>query len=125
MAVNLRNMNIVIIANFTARLDGGKTKGRFLYLAEMLCERGHHVEMIVSLFDHGRKEFRTEADINFGAYKTKITPVYEPGYPNNISPKRLWSHYIWGKNVAKHLKELEKVDVVYCAIPSKIGRAHV
>lgn len=111
-------MKIVIIANFPARLDGGKAKGRFLYLGEMLCNRGHQVEMIVSDFEHGKKAHREEGAIKQEAYKTKIIVLHEPGYPDNISLKRLWSHYQWGKNVERYLNGIEKPDVVYCAIPS-------
>lgn len=111
-------MKIVIIANFPADISGGKRKGRFTYLSEMLAERGHQVEMIVSDFDHGTKRHRPENSIKHEAYKAKITALHESGYPNNISVKRLWSHYQWGKNVEQYLKSIEKPDVVYCAIPS-------
>lgn len=111
-------MRIVIIANFPARLDGNKAKGRFLYLGEMLCNRGHYVEMIISDFVHESKEPRDERTIRREAYKTKITMLHEPGYPNNVSPKRLWSHFVWGRNVEKYLKTIEKPDIIYSAIPS-------
>lgn len=111
-------MKILVIANFPSYLDGGKGKGRFLYLGDMLCERGHQVEMIVSDFDHCLKTCRTEGSIKHNAYKTKITVLHEPGYSNNISVKRLWSHYQWGRNVRKYLKTIEKPDVIYCAVPS-------
>ena len=111
-------MKIVIIANFPANLDGSRAKGRFLYLGEMLCGRGHHVELIVSDFDHGKKAPRDLDAIKQEAYKTKITLLHEPGYPNNISLQRLWSHYQWGKNVELYLNSISKPDVVYCAIPS-------
>lgn len=111
-------MKIVIIANFPNRLDGSRAKGRFMYLGEMLCERGHQVELIVSDFDHGKKAPRDLDAINHEAYKTKITVLHEPGYPDNISLKRLWSHYQWGKNVERYLNGINKPDVVYCAIPS-------
>lgn len=110
-------MNIIIIANFPSNLEGG-AKGRFLYLGEMLCERGHQVEMVISDFDHGRKQFRAVDKINYNAYKTKITVLHESGYGANVSLKRLWSHYIWGKNVGKYLNTIKKPSVVYCAIPS-------
>jgi len=111
-------MNIIIIANFPCELDGSKSKGRFLYLSELLCESGHQVEMIVSDFDHSKKKHRSAGSINFNAYKTKITALHEPGYPNNISFKRLWSHYIWGRNVGYYLYKQKCPDVVYCAVPS-------
>lgn len=112
-------MKIVIIANFPIRLDGGMEKGRFLYLGEMLADRGHQVEMITSDFDHGSKKHREVGSIRQEYYKTKITPLHEPGYPKNVSIKRLWSHYVWGKNVERYLKGLrETPDIVYCAMPS-------
>lgn len=111
-------MNIIIIANFPSRLDGGREKGRFLYLAEMLADCGHKVEIIVSDFEHGTKRHRKKNSIKYEAYKTDITVLHEPGYPNNKSLKRLWSHFVWGKNVERYLRGRENVDVIYCAIPS-------
>ena len=111
-------MNIKIIANFPSYLDGRRDKGRFLYLGEMLCERGHQVEMIVSDFEHGSKKHRVSGSIKQDAYKTKITALHEAGYPNNISFKRLWSHFVWGQNVEKYLKSIDIPDIIYCAVPS-------
>lgn len=111
-------MKVVIIANFPARLDGGKAKGRFTYLGEMLCAHGHDVEMVISDYIHETKERRTKESLKQEAYKTKITVLHESGYPGNISFKRLWSHYQWGNNVEKYLYSISKPDVVYCAIPS-------
>ena len=111
-------MKIVIIANFPAQLDGRNAKGRFTYLGEMLSNRGHDVEMLISDFVHEKKEPRKEESVNHDAYRTKITILHEPGYPNNTSPKRLWSHYVWGRNVEKYLKRIPKPDVIYSAVPS-------
>ena len=111
-------MKIIIIANFPSALNGNEVSGRFLYLGEMLCERGHQVEMIVSDFNHALKSHRAEGSINHQAFQTKITVLHEPGYPNNVSIKRLWSHYQWGRNVGRYLKSIEKPDVIYCALPS-------
>ena len=111
-------MNIIIIANFPSALNGKEISGRFLYLGEMLSEKGHQVEMIISDFNHETKSHRAEGSINHQAYQTKITVLHEPGYPNNVSIKRLWSHYQWGLNVGRYLKSIEKPDVVYCALPS-------
>ena len=111
-------MNIIIIANFPARLDGSREKGRFLYLGEMLSERGHQVELVCSDFNHGKKCHYPNGSIKKDAYKTKITVIHEPGYPNNVHPKRLWSHFVWGRNVRKYLNSIQKPDVIYSAIPS-------
>ncbi len=110
-------MNIVIIANFPSNLDGG-AKGRFLYLGEMLANRGHLVEMVVSDFNHGNKKYRKESEIAYNKFKTKIKILHETGYKRNVSIKRLWSHYVWGKNVKSYLEGIKKPDVIYCAIPS-------
>ena len=110
-------MKVVILANFPARLDG-KLNGRFVYLADMLTKRGHKVEMVVSDFVHGQKKRREESDMRPDLYPFKITYIHETGYSKNVHPKRLWSHYVWGRNVTKYLQSIEKPDVIYCAIPS-------
>ena len=111
-------MRIVIIANFPSKITDGKKNGRFVYLSEMLAEKGHQVELIVSDFDHITKQHRPSGSIKKEAYKAKIISIHETGYPNNVSLKRLWSHYVWGRNVDKYLKESERPDVIYSAIPS-------
>lgn len=115
IADNKGNGKIIIIANFPGSLNG-KANGRFTYLAEMLAERGCEVEVITSTFNHGHKKHDNKVT---GNYKSKITLLPEPGYKKNISLKRLYSHYVWGRNVRKYLDSLgEKPSVVYCAIPS-------
>ena len=111
-------MKIIIIANFPSNLDGRRAMGRFTYLGEMLCERGHQVELIVSDFEHGTNTHRSDDSIKREAYRTKITMIHEPGYAKRIGFQRLKSHYVWGKNVGRYLYSIEKPDVVYCAIPS-------
>lgn len=108
-------MNIYIVANFCREFTG-VVDGRFLYLAEYLSARGHEVRLISSNFSHSRKEKRIAPLLN--AYKSQITLCNEPGYSNNVSLKRLWSHRVWGNNVEKCIKVLPKPDVIYCAIPS-------
>ena len=88
-------MYIIILANFPSKLDGG-IEGRFINLAMLMHQRGHKVEVIVSDFDHGAKKHRKDMG---NKYPFKLTYLHETGYPGNVSPKRLWSHYIWGLNV--------------------------
>lgn len=107
-------MNILIIANFVANLDG-KSYGRFLHLGEILSDQGHQVELITSDFNHGSKKHDRKIT---GKFKTKVTLLHEPGYPNNVSLKRLYSHYRWGKNVAHYVKKQIVPDIIYLAIPS-------
>ena len=108
-------MNIVIIANFTRRLDGER-EGRFSYLADAFAQRGHGVDLIITDFSHSVKAKRPEPRRDL--YDFKITECHEPGYKKNVSIKRLYSHRVWGKNVYKYLNTIEKPDLVYCAVPS-------
>ena len=110
-------MKVLLITNFPSNLDGG-AKGRFLYLGEMMGNRGHEVEMIVSDFNHDKKTHRLEGEICHSDYLTKITVLHETGYRKNVSLARLWSHYVWGCNVRRFLKSISKPDVIYCAVPS-------
>ena len=77
-------MNIVVIANFPTKLDG-INRGRFMTIAEMLANRGHHVQIIISDFDHETKSHR--GDMPSG-YKIPIVQLHEPGYLKNVSIKR-------------------------------------
>lgn len=109
------NMKIIIVANFTRLLDGER-ENRFSYLAEALAEKGHNVELIITDFSHSTKSKRPEPRRDL--YNFKITACHEWGYSKNVSVRRLISHYIWGKNVYKYLKTIEKPDLIYCAVPS-------
>ena len=113
-------MKITVIANFTRKLDGER-ENRFSFLADAFAKRGHDVELIVTDFSHDLKALRPEP--HYDKYPFKITMCHEPGYPKNVSLQRLYSHYIWGKNVLKHLKQSPKPDVVYAAVPSLTAAA--
>lgn len=114
-------MDIVIVANFC--MDFSKYEnGRFTYLARLLSKE-HDVELVTSSFSHASKKQRNEADYRKDCYK--VTLIQEPGYARNISLQRFKSHYAWGKNVLKYLKNRKKPDVVYCAVPSFSGAAQV
>lgn len=108
-------MKIYIIANFTRLLDG-ETENRFSYLAEHFAHRGHDVKLIITDFYHGTKSPRPAPKSD--KYHFEIIQCHEPGYKANVSVQRIYSHYVWGKNVEKYLKLTGKPDVIYCAIPS-------
>lgn len=103
-------MRIFIVANFA-----NSETSRFFELACMLAGRGHDVTVITSDFSHGSKSLKKNMP-QYDGFKTIY--LHEPGYKGNVSPKRLYSHYVWGKNVAKYLEKAEKPDIIYCAIPS-------
>lgn len=108
-------MRIYILANFTRKLDG-ETTGRFSFIASELAKRGHQVKLIITDFYHSSKSLRPEP--HYEKYNFEIVKCHEPGYKGNVTLQRLYSHYVWGMNVAKYLKKVEKPDVIYCAIPS-------
>ena len=103
-------MKIYIIANFI-----NSRTSRFIELAEMLALKGFDVTLITSDFCHATKKTKSSKP-QYNAFKTVY--LHEPKYGGNVTPQRLFSHYVWGNNVAKYLESIEKPDVVYCAIPS-------
>ena len=106
--------SIIIVANFCPDFDG-KIDGRFLYLADMLSAQVKSVELIPSDFSHETKRFK-QKPVN--GYKCNLTYCHEPGYIKHAGLKRLYSHFVWGQNVFKYIKTLEKPDIIYCAVPS-------
>ena len=109
-------MKIAIIAQYLGDIAHPETfNSRFLTLADMLTARQHSVEIITSDFIHSIK--RHVFDVS--TYKEcKLTTLHEPGYAKNICMKRFFSHYILSRNLRKRLKQTEKPDVIYCAVPS-------
>lgn len=108
--------DIVIIANFCREFS--KTdNGRFMYLCKKLSV-DNNVEIITSDFRHGTKKRKRPLK---HSWPFKITFLHEPGYDKNVSLKRFYSHYMWGKEVEKYLKNRKKPDVIYTAVPSLTG----
>lgn len=103
--------NIIIVANFI-----GSQTSRFIEIAKLFSERGHNVTVITTDFSHSRKCMR-DSFPQYDGFKTIY--LHEPGYKSNVSTKRLWSHYIWGRNVMKYIHGVSvKPDVVYAALPT-------
>lgn len=108
--------DIVIIANFCR--DFSETdNGRFMYLCKELSKM-NKVEIITSDFGHSAKKHKQPLNHR---WPFDITFLHEPGYKKNISLKRFYSHYMWGKEIEKYLNKRKKPDVIYCAVPSLTG----
>ena len=107
---------ILIIANFT-KLPWEQGNSRFPYIINLIDKEKYDVELVTSSFSHGEKRQR-ENKSNDMNLDYKITLIDEPGYKKNVSLKRFYSHYVFAKNVEKHLGEIEKPDIIYCAVPS-------
>ncbi len=106
-------MNLLLLAHFVTDFDPDGTS-RFAYLAHRLG-REHEVELVTSDFDHRAKQTRTERSF---ALDAKVTLLHEPGYPKNVSLRRLFSHWCFARRVREYLKNREKPDAIYCAVPS-------
>jgi glycosyltransferase involved in cell wall biosynthesis len=104
--------SIQIIAHYCGDLDG-RLSNRFMYLADILS-RDYEVELITSDFYHTKKRKKEVT----GSYKFKITIIEEPGYSKNIGFKRLYSHWLFGKNLKKYLFNQKKAHLIYCSFPS-------
>ncbi len=110
MDKNLNSMKITIIAIFT-----NSQTSRFLELANLFSENRHEVTLLTSDFSHITKR-QKESMPQYAGFKTVY--LHEPGYPNNVSIKRLYSHYRWGLEVEKYFKICDYPDVIYYAVPS-------
>jgi glycosyltransferase involved in cell wall biosynthesis len=105
---------VLIIAQFT---DGAETGGnnRFNYLADLLGSE-YDVELLTSSFFHAAKCQHKE--VKKPGLPYQITYIYEPGYKKNVSMRRFYSHYIFGRSLKKYLHSTNKPDLIYCAVPS-------
>lgn len=108
---------IVIVDHFSQTPDE-VGNNRFLYLAQLLCDRGHQVEIITTDFSHKAKKTRQTDSALLAELPYKYTMLPEPGYPRNVCLKRFSSHSSFGKQVKKYMATMEKPDLVYAATPS-------
>lgn len=108
---------IVIVDHFSQTPDE-VGNNRFLYLALLLCDRGHQVEIITTDFSHKAKKTRQIAPALLEKLPYRYTMLPEPGYPKNVCLKRFSSHYSFGKQVEKYLATIKKPDLVYASTPS-------
>lgn len=107
-------LDILVVAHFTG--PAHDSNSRFRELARILSERGATVELVTSSFLHEAKTQRDNDNLEEGALR--FTHIKEPGYPSNISIKRLFSHRVMARNLGSYLKGRKVPDVIYCAMPS-------
>lgn len=108
---------IVIVDHFSQTPDE-VGNNRFLYLAQLLCNRGNRVEIITTDFSHKAKKTRQTDPTALTSLPYKYTMLPEPGYPKNVCLKRFSSHSSFGSQVKKYMASMEKPDLVYAATPS-------
>lgn len=110
-------MKILMINHFT-QIPGETGNGRFVYIADMFLKAGLEVEMVTTSFSHRTKRQREIKSGYINKLPYQLTMLYEPGYQKNVSFKRFYSHYVFGRSLKKYLKKIEKIDVIYCSVPS-------
>ncbi len=109
--------DILIIDHFSQTPDE-HGNNRFIYFADMLAGKGYNVEIVTTDFSHKAKKTRELPDAAFSDLSYKYTMLKEPGYNKNVSLKRFYSHYMFGKSLSKYLKDRKKPDIVYISVPS-------
>ena len=108
---------ILIIDHFSQTPDE-PGNNRFIYIASLLCDSGYCVEIVTTDFSHKAKCTRKPMDEELSKLPYGFTMLKEPGYKKNVSVKRFYSHGVFGKNLKKYLKGIDKPDLVYVAVPS-------
>lgn len=107
-------MDVLMIAQFADVV--GNSNNRFNTLASVLGRLGADVELVTSSFSHTVKRQRPAPTARNPLYRT--TCVREPGYPTNVSIRRILSHRSLGRNLTDYLHRRRRPDVIYCAVPS-------
>ncbi len=107
--------DVLMITHFT-QTPGEAGNGRFDYLANMLCV-SNSVEVVTTSFSHRTKKQREISD-EYDKLNYKLTLLHESGYKKNVSLKRFYSHWVFGRSLKKYLKTRKKPDVIYSSAPS-------
>lgn len=116
-------MKKILIVDHFSQPPNEPGNNRFIYLAKLLCEKNYEIEIVTTDFSHKNKKTRDKYIPGIEKLSYKYTMLPEPGYTKNVCIKRFYSHYIFGKNLAKYLTTITKPDLVYIAIPSlDVGR---
>lgn len=109
---------MIVIIDHYSQAPGEKGNNRFLYIANMLCERGHKVEIVTTNFSHIIKQTRNIPDSAFVELPYKYTMLPEPPYHKNVSLQRVLSHRAFGHELKKYLKDRTDIEAIYIAVPS-------
>nr|PMK39057.1 hypothetical protein BCU01_19995 [Vibrio splendidus] len=87
---------------------------RFLFISNMLSNH-YDVTLVTSNFRHFDK---THRDSKLYSDKIKIVLLDEPGYENNVSISRVYSHHVFCRNFEAWFEDAaEQFDLVYSAYP--------
>lgn len=71
--------------------------------------KDYQIKYLYADFDH----FEKASNMNKYKYGVKVKT---PEYKKNLSPQRLYSHYVFSKRTIKFIRQYEP-DIIYCMIP--------
>ena len=115
-------MNIWLVSIFEQTPVDNVFSTRFLSVADEALSRGHKVTFFGSTFKHNTKNQRFDktTEINY-ADNYDLVFIKSMTYSGNVSPKRLWSHYVFSKNARSEFEKRfhsgDKPDVILMAYP--------
>lgn len=116
-----KRVSVLIVSAFDPLEGEGRELIRYPVLARALVDQGAKVTYISSSFEHFSKTYRT-ADFLDLPYQVQL--ISTPAYSRNIGFRRLWNHYIFGKNLVKFLSTSDtSYDVIISAFPPIFANA--
>lgn len=107
-------MKIALIAH-TITFPWEIGNNRFHYIASELAKT-HEVEVVTSSFCHFLKQQRTQGEKQLDSLPYGVKFIPEPGYSDNVSIKRVFSHRKFTLALKRFLKG-RSYDLVYTAYP--------
>lgn len=91
---------------------------RLSYVAKTFADNNFETTLITSDYDHHTKSFHKNVNVNLFNYHIQL--IHELGYKENISVKRIFSHFSFSKNLKNYLRDLNQQnypDIVYVSVP--------
>lgn len=100
-------------------LEQNGRKMRTAMLADKLCERGHDVVWWTSAFDHFRKDWLFEKDMEVQVNgRLRLSALKGTGYRKNISIARIIDHRVIARKFRKKSREAERPDIIVASTPA-------
>lgn len=112
-----KTTDVLLIANYW-HFEEEKASSRYRTMANLIVEKGYSLEVVTSSFRHLTKKQRNIEKTYLENLPYKVTMLYESGYKKNISLSRMYSHFVFGRNIKKYLSERKIPDIIIVSVPS-------
>lgn len=111
-------MKKIWILTQATSLYGEPGYNRFRYISEILAAQEYDVTLVTSSFNHYNKKQRSKDLIKNYDQHYKLVLINEIGYHKNVSVKRIISHFIYGSNLKKFIKNSKDYpDIILIGLP--------